>query len=264
MSHHLMNKGILPKKKKGEPFFLLLLDNLRFDQWKVIQKEIRQKPADQTTGQGLKNRKEIAAYATMVKSIDDNVKRLLDHLDEAGLRENTVVIFTSDNGFNGLQSANRRVRGAKGSVYDGGLRVPALINWSGTVNSRTVVTPVCGLDLFPTFLEVAGISDYKGTLDGDSLMPLIRGKELQERAIFWHLASTYKNKPCSIIRKGNWKLIQFLKDGKIELYHTVVDLAEEDNLAKRKPKIARELLEELVAWRRANQVPLPPSSTLKN
>lgn len=226
-----------------------------------------QKKGDPNTGQGMgpaKKKQEIAAYATMVKSIDDNVRRLLDFLDRSGLRENTVVVFTSDNGFNGLQSASKNLRGAKGNVYDGGLRVPALINWPKVVTPGRKQTPVHGLDLFPTFLELAGVDDYTGTLDGESLLPIAKGGTLEERPLFWHIASAYKDPPCSIIRKGKWKLIQFLKDGKTELYNTEKDLKESRNLLQSHPEVAQRLKAELIAWRKQHDVPLPPSSTLKN
>lgn len=225
------------------------------------------KPGDPATGQGMgpaQKKQEIAAYATMVQSIDDNVQRLVDYLDQAGLRENTVIVFTSDNGFNGMQSSNKNLRGAKGNIYDGGLRVPALVNWPGMVQASRNATPVQGLDLFPTFIELAGIENYTGTLDGDSWLPLMEGQSLAERSLFWHVASTYKDPPCSIIRKGKWKLIQYLKDGQVELYDTEADLKESRNLAKSHPEQAQQLLRELVAWRTQHQVPLPPSSSLKN
>ncbi|MGD9420302.1 MAG: sulfatase [Verrucomicrobiota bacterium JB025] len=223
------------------------------------------KKGDPATGQGMgpaKKKKETAAYATMIKSIDDNIARITGFLDQAGLRENTVIVFASDNGFNGLQSRNNRLHGAKGNVYDGGLRVPALVNWPAVVKAGRIDTPVQGLDLFPTFLELAGVSDYPGTLDGDSWVPLMRGEPFKERPLFWHIASTYKDPPCSIIRIGKWKLIQYLKQGNIELYDTDADLKESRNLATSHPEMAAQLLKELVAWRRENQVPLPPSSTL--
>ncbi len=225
-----------------------------------------EKQGDPATGQGMepgKKKQEIAAYATMVQSLDANVKRIVDWLDQAGLRENTVLIFTSDNGFNGLQSRNEHLRGAKGNVYEGGLRVPALVNWPGRIRPGHSDEPIHGLDLFPTFLDLAGVSDYRGTLDGDSLVPLLTGEPMQERALFWHLASAYKNPPCSIIRRGDWKLIQFLKAGNIELYNLRDDLKEEHNLAAGHPEKAQALLKELVDWRRENNVPLPPSSQLE-
>ena len=173
-----------------------------------------------------------------------------------------MIIFTSDNGFNGLQSVNENLRGAKGYVYDGGLRVPALINWPGHVASGKSSEPVQGLDFFPTFLELASISDYAGVLDGHSLVPLMTGKSMGSRALFWHVASQYKNPPCSIIRKGKWKLIQYLKRGDVELYNTEEDLKESSNLASSNPELTQAMLKELVDWRQAGAIPLPPSSSL--
>ena len=254
----------------GRPFFV----NLHFyapHRPSVARSEaslahFMEKPGDPKTGQGMgpkKKKAEIAAYATMVKSIDDNVQRILDYLEEAGLRDNTVIVFASDNGFNSMQSTNKNLRGAKGAVYDGGLRVPALVNWPRRVQAARNATPVHGLDLFPTFLDLAGVDDYHGTLDGESWLPLMRGEALEERPLFWHIASRYKNPPCSMIRKGKWKLIQYLKDGKTELYNTEKDLDESEDLSRTHPEMAQQLLNELVEWRRRNEVPLPPSSRLK-
>ncbi len=224
------------------------------------------KEGDPDTGQGLqgvKKKGEIAAYATMVKSVDDNVQRIVDFLDQSDLRKNTILIFTSDNGFNGIQSCNDRLRGAKGNIYEGGIRVPALINWPEAIVPSRSDQPISGLDFFPTFLDLAGIDDFDGTLDGDSLRPLFDGRALQERALFWHVASRYKDQPCSIIRKGDWKLIQFLKRGEVELYNLKTDLKENQNLAQLNRGKAKELLDELTDWRKVNQVPLPPSSELE-
>jgi arylsulfatase A-like enzyme len=258
------------QRHRGEPFFV----NLHFyaphkpsvPRSEALFDYFMQKQGDPATGQGMepaKKKKEIAAYASMIRSIDDNVQRILDYLNEAGLRDNTVIVFASDNGFNGLQSKNQNLRGAKGNIYDGGLRVPALVNWLHHIEARRDATPVQGLDLFPTFLELAGVRDYEGILDGDSWLPLMSGQSLAERALFWHVASTYKDPPASMIRKGEWKLIQYLKDGKTELYNTEEDLDESKDLSRSHPEMAQQLLNELVAWRRQNEVPLPPSSRLK-
>ena len=218
------------------------------------------KPADPVTGQG--GSKNMAAYATMVKSLDDNIKRITDYLDASGLRENTIIFFTSDNGFNGIQSKSNKLRGAKGYLYEGGIRVPALINWKNTIAPTRSQCTIQGLDYFPTFLELAGISDFTGVLDGDSLVPLINNTPLKERAIFLHVASTYKNPPASVIIKGEWKLIQFLKKGNIELYNLKEDLKESTNRAAQNPEIAEQLVNQLSQWRKTHQVPLPPSSEL--
>jgi len=230
---------------------------------KEWMKKFMSKLPDSITGQGTKNLEEIAGYATMIQSLDENVGRLMAYLNKEGLRENTIIVFTSDNGFNGLQSNTNTLRGAKGTIYEGGLRVPAFVYWKGKVLPGTSETPICGMDYFPTFLDVAQIKNYKGTLDGESIMPLLENKELKERSLFWHIASTYKNPPNSIIRKGKWKLIQFLNDGKIELYNLEEDLKEQKNIADINKEITAILVKELSAWRKENNIPLPNISSLK-
>ena len=269
LTDRLTNEAIdFMKRNSAEPFFV----NLHYyaphrpivprnKEW--FQKFMEKAP-DSITGQGIKkNRDEIAGYATMIASIDENVKRIFDYLDQEGLRKNTIVIFTSDNGFNGLTSHSNALRGSKGNVYEGGIRVPAFINWPGKVKAGITNVPISGMDYFPTFLELANIQDYTETLDGNSLMPLIKGKKMKERPLFWHIASTYKDPPCSIIRKGKWKLIQFLNDGKVELYNLDEDLKESKNLASENKPVAKNLLDELTTWRKENKVPLPPASALK-
>lgn len=228
---------------------------------KQYQKFLKKAP-DSITGQGKRRLEEIAGYATMIASIDENVKRIFDYLDEQGLRENTIVIFTSDNGFNGLQSNTNSLRGAKGTIYEGGIRVPAFVNWKGKVESGISETPISGMDYFPTFLDLAQVKNYKGILDGTSITPLLKNEEFKERALFWHIASTYKNPPSSIIRKGNWKLIQFLNSGKVELYNLKDDLKEAHNLANINTDVTNQLVKELVNWRKENNVPLPEASVL--
>lgn len=223
------------------------------------------KPGDPVTGQGLDNREVMAAYATMVESVDENVGRILSALDERGLRENTMVVFTSDNGFNGLQSCSRALRGCKGWVYEGGLRVPALVHWRGTIGAATIDTPVQAIDWFPTFLDMAGIREqHTDLLDGESLMPLLKGSPMKERMLFWHIASNFKSPACSVIRQGDWKLIQYLATGALELYNLNDDLAETNNLICREPATATHLLEQLVQWRKTNNVPRPPVSILEH
>ena len=254
-------------RNKEAPFFVNLHYYAPHRPTRVYNEELYQhflgKASDTVTGQGEKNREEIAAYATMVASLDTNVQRIIDYLEKEGLRENTIIIFTSDNGFNGLQSSNDNLRSAKGSIYEGGMRVPLLVNWPNKIEATSVEESVSGLDYFPTFLELAGIENYPGVLDGNSILPILQGGQIKERALFWHLASAYKNPPCSVIHKGQWKLIQFLLDGKVELYNLENDLAETTNLTEIEPKISQELLEELIQWRKKNKVSLPSSSPLE-
>lgn len=254
------------RNKKG-PFFVNLHYYAPYRPTVPRNKEWLQKfmgkAPDSVTGQGETRLEEIAGYATMIQSLDENVGRLLDYLDENGLRKNTLIVFTSDNEFNGLQSGTKALRGAKGTVYEGGIRVPALIHWKGQVAPRKSEKPICGMDYFPTFLELAQVEDCKGKLDGESLVPLLKNNTFKDRALFWHVASTYKNPPCSIIRKGNWKLIQFLNDGSVELYNRENDLKEAHYASAKNTKIATRLLDELTTWRKENNVPLPPASALE-
>ncbi len=229
-----------------------------------LLKKYQNKPGDPVTGQGTENGKRKtneATYATMIESLDDNVGRITEFLDRNGLRENTMILFTSDNGQNGQR--NDLLRGSKGYIYEGGIKVPTFVNWPGRVAARRTPTPVTGIDFFPTFMEVAGIN-YTGLLDGESFVPLFQGedKALQERPLFWHLASRWKHGTCSVIRKGNYKLIEFLKNGKLELYDLAADPKEANNLAATMPEKTAQMRDELVAWRIANKMSLPPESVL--
>ena len=223
-----------------------------------------EKPGDPITGQGIgKNKERMASYATMVQSMDENIGRIITYLKKNNLEENTLIIITSDNGYHGIASENLNLRGSKGEIYEGGIKVPALIHWPGKVKARRTKIPISVTDYFPTLMDAANI-DYKGQLDGKSLTPLFQKDKnsFKERPLFWHLASQYKNGTCSVIRKGDYKLIQFLADGKLELYNLKSDPKETKNLAQEDSKLAQNLLDELVTWRTMNEVPLPPNSML--
>lgn len=269
LTDHLTTEAInfMDEHKEG-PFFI----NLHYytvhrpvvARSEELTEKYMNKLGDPKTGQGMETGKKkltTAQYATMIESLDDNVGRIAEFLDQKGLRENTLIIFTSDNGQN--IGSNLQLRGKKGYIYEAGIRVPAFVNWPGKVDARRTETPVMVTDYFPTFMELAGI-DYRGQLDGQSFAPLFKGedKALQARPIFWHLASEYRNGTCSIIRKNDMKLIQFLATGELELYDLKKDPKEENNLALKNPETAQLLLKELTGWRKANNVPLPPNSSL--
>lgn len=257
---------------KEEPFLI----NLNFyavhrpirARSEALYEKYMTKPVDSILGQGLeksaKAKDLTAKYATMLASVDDNMQRLLAYLDMSGLRENTIIIFTSDNGYHRIASANNTLRGAKGDIYEGGIKVPMLVNWPKKITPRRSDVAVSGLDVFPTLIDVAQIEDFEGKLDGSSLAPLFRNDTqiLNERPLFWHLASQYKHGTCSVIRKGNYKLIQFLADGSLELFNLKEDQKESHNLANELPEITENLLGELVEWRKANNVALPPNAVM--
>ena len=258
---------------KNEPFLINLNYYAVHRPIKYRSKELYQKyfdkPGDTITGQGLHANKKkhdyFASYATMVESVDDNIKRITDYLDANNLRENTVIIFTSDNGYHSMASANDLMRGSKGHIYEGGIKVPMFVNWPNKVTPRRSEVAVSGLDVFPTLMNLANITDFKGTLDGNSITDLFSSddKKLSERPLFWHLASRFKHGTCSVIRKGDYKLIQFLADGKLELYNLKADPKESKNLSNIEVETTESLLKELVSWRKDNKVPLPPNSILE-
>lgn len=210
---------------------------------------------------------EHAVYAAMVEAMDLAVGKVLAKLDALGLRDNTLVIFTSDNGglstSEGWPTSNIPLRGGKGWMYEGGIREPLLVRWPGVVKPGSVIgTPVSSPDFFPTLLEAAGARPQPGqTLDGTSLMPLLKGGTLPERALFWHYPH-YGNQggaPGSAVRRGDWKLIEWAEDNRAELFNLAQDIGEAINLADKEPKRVAQLRAELVAWEKqvGAKVPTP-------
>jgi arylsulfatase A len=200
-------------------------------------------------------------YAAMMETLDDTIGLLLAKIEELGLTERTIFIFTSDNGglhvleFPGNPAThNTPFRAGKGYLYEGGLREPLLVRWPGVVAPGTVIdTPVVLTDLVPTLLEAAGIEVAKtaGPLDGVSLDKLLRGEPLRERPLFWHFPN-YTNQgglPGGAIRVGDWKLIEYFEDGAVELYHLGHDPGERVNLAAEEPTRAAALRQQLEDWR---------------
>ena len=194
-------------------------------------------------------------YAAMVRSLDANVGRILQALNKSKKSENTIIIFTSDNGGlsttgSGGPTSVRPLRAGKGWCYEGGVRVPLLISYPGLDDQGKLCdVPVTSMDYFPTLLELAGLPDLPNQhLDGMSLVPFLSNPTGEfERTLVWHYphyhGSTWR--PGSAIRKGNWKLIEFYEDEKIELYDLDEDLGEQSDLSTSDPERAKILLEEM-------------------
>ncbi|WP_036841274.1 sulfatase [Polaribacter sp. Hel_I_88] len=192
-------------------------------------------------------------YAGLVESMDDAVGVVLKRLKELGLDENTIIIFTSDNGGvasgDAFSTTNFPLRGGKGYQWEGGIREPYLIKAPMLKNSPKAISyPVTGADFYPTLLDLAGIAkDKKQILDGVSLVPLLKGKSLDGRSLFWHYPH-YGNQggePVSIIRKGDFKLIHYYEDGRNELYNLVEDPKELNDLVATNTEKAKTLSTEL-------------------
>ena len=201
---------------------------------------------------------EHAVYAAMVEAMDLAVGKVLAKLDELGLRENTLVIFTSDNGglstSEGWPTSNLPLRGGKGWMYEGGIREPLLVRWPAVVKAGSVIsTPVSSPDFFPTLLEAAVAQPQPGqTLDGVSLVPLLKGGTLPERALFWHYPH-YGNQgsaPSAAVRRGDWKLIEWAEENRAELFNLAQDIGEQTNLAEKEPQRVAQLRAELHAWQK--------------
>ena len=197
-------------------------------------------------------------YAAMLEQMDTAVGRVLAALDSAGVREKTVVVFTSDNGGlstkEGSPTSNVPLRGGKGWPYEGGIRTAWIVSAPGiTKPGSTSDVPVITTDFYPTFLELAGLPAMpQQHLDGVTLVPVLKGGELSPRPLFWHYPH-YGNqggRPHGVIREGNWKLIEWFEDGSLELYDVPNDLSEKTNLAIQDPDRVKAMHAKLVAWRK--------------
>lgn len=198
---------------------------------------------------------EHVVYAAMVEAMDLAVGKVLQKIDALGLREETIVIFTSDNGglstSEGWPTSNLPLRGGKGWMYEGGLRVPLIIRWPGVSKSDSVIsTAVSGIDFLPTFQTAAGMPLTRS--DGIDLAAVLKGSGSPERSLFWHYPH-YGNQggsPSAAIRHGNWKLIEWLGTDHIELYDLSKDLGEANDLAATQPEQVAVLSTELHTWQK--------------
>lgn len=197
-------------------------------------------------------------YAAMVESMDTHIGRLVDAIDEAGIGDDTVIVFTSDNGglstSEGRPTSNAPYRGGKGWVYEGGIREPLVVVWPGVTRPGQVIDePVIGTDFFATFLDAAkSAADPPVPEDGRSLLPLLRGESLGERSLYWHYPH-YSNQggfPGGAIRRGEYKLVEHYDDGSVALYNLADDPGEHRDLAAISPGIVRDLRADLHAWYR--------------
>ena len=218
-----------------------------------------------------------AAYAGMVDNLDANIGQLLDELDRSGLRENTLVIFTSDNGGIRDISCQDPLRAGKGSYYEGGIRVPLVFSWPNQIEQGIrLEDPVINLDFYPTLLDLTG-QEFLPELDGVSLWPLLKGKgTLAERELYFHFPvylqayragfddgrdPLFRTRPGSVIRKGEWKLHYYYEDEGTELYNLAADPGERNNLASDLPEKTEELLILLREWLQREEAPVdfPPN-----
>ena len=223
-------------------------------------------------------------YAACAYDLDDGIGQLLRKLDQLGLRDNTLVLFTSDNG--GTQKSSQEpLRGNKGCYYEGGIREPMIVRWPGMVKPGTKCdVPASNIDFYPTFLDAAAARPPKDkTLDGESLVPLLRGAAgLKRQSIFWHFPGyldvpvirgrdpVFRTRPVSVIRKGDFKLHLYheewqLDGGReklasnraVELYNIRTDTGERADLVAKNPAKRDELLNDLLKWQQSVGATMP-------
>jgi arylsulfatase A len=208
------------------------------------------------------------AYAAMVRCLDQSVGRVLERLEARGLAKNTIVVFTSDNGgyvgrekgFDGTVTDNSPLRSGKGALYEGGIRVPLMLRGPNVASGESA-EPVRTEDLFFTLLAAAGVRpDAALPADGVDLGNLLKSpsSHLDRQAMYFHYPHYYHTtSPVSAVRAGDWKLLEFFEDRRVELYNLADDLGEKHNLAEEQPQRARALQAQLAGWREAVGARLP-------
>ena len=195
-----------------------------------------------------------AVYAAMVEAMDEAVGKVLTALDKAGISDDTMIFFTSDNGglstSEGSPTSNLPFRGGKGWVYEGGIREPWIIRYPGVTKPGSVSSEIiCSIDLVPTVSSSVG---YKFThqVDGIDITPALKGKRLNREALYWHYPH-YSNQggiPGGAIRVGNYKLFENYENGKVSLYNLKEDIGESNDLSSNEPERVKDMRDRLHAW----------------
>ena len=267
---------------KDKPFFLYLNHwdvhtpiRARKDVTAKYQKKLESKKWD---------RQWSPVYSAMIEAVDISVGRVTATLKELGIEKNTLVIFTSDNGGHSITS-NKPLKGQKGAFYEGGVRVPTCMAWPGVIAPGSENnTPITSVDFMPTFAELAGAKlPTNQPVDGTSIVPLLKGKAIPERSIFWHyplyltayniegrvhpVAGTnnpyWRAVPSSMICRGPWKLMHLFEDNSIRLYNVDTDISESKDLSKEHPEKAAALFAELKKWQADTKAWIPTKQNAK-
>lgn len=245
------------EKNRDRPFFAYLPDHAvhaPYDPKPDLLAKYERKAA------GGNDRRNNPAHAATVEAVDQNVGRIMAALERLKLTDDTVVIFTSDNG--GTPQFTAPLRGSKGELYEGGIRVPLVVWAPGLAKpGSSCDEPVSSVDLYPTLMELAGVHRPEGQiLDGVSLVPTLHGAtSLNRPHLFWHFPCYIgRATPASAVREGDFKLIEFFEDGgHVELYNLRVDPNEERDLAASQPARARTLAQTLHTWQKETGAAIP-------
>ena len=236
----------------------------------------------------VKQKQDNVEFAGMLEATDESLGRIRAKLNDLGLADNTIVIFTADNGgmsasnqYRGINhpvesldsrfaSSNLPLRGAKGWNYEGGVRVPLIVYWPGRIKpDSTSNALVTGTDYYPTLLEMIGLPTLPNQhVDGVSFLPALQGKDHDRGAIYWHFPH-YSNhgyqSPGGAIRLGKYKLLEYYENGSVQLFDLEKDISEQNDLSKAEPDVRSKLLKMLHDWRREvdAKMPYPKTATSK-
>lgn len=269
LTDRLTNEAIqVMEQSEGRPFFLMLSHYAPHTpiQAKAADIEYFEKKLQPEMNH------QNPVYAAMIKSLDESVGRVLDHLKKKGLADHTIVVFASDNGgFTGIDkradqtqptTSNLPLRSGKGSLYEGGIRVPLLIRWPGHTPAGSVCKkPVILMDLFHTLREAAGLpSEIDSHADGEGLVDLLKNPAASwdRDTLFFHFPHYYETTgPVGAIRSGEWKLIEYFDDSRVELYRLSTDLGETSDLAHVEAEKTAELQDALHRWRTSVNAAMP-------
>jgi uncharacterized sulfatase len=255
------------ERNQDRPFFVTLSHHavhIRLEATPEAIAKYRAKPKPDT---GVNN----PMYAAMIENLDASIGRILEKLKQLGLDRNTIVVFTSDNGglrkiYTGVGevvSTNTPLRDEKGTLYEGGIRVPMIVRWPGVTQPGTLCSePTTTADLMPTFCAMAGAALPDQPIDGSDLVPLLKDPHtaLERDAIYFHYPHYHHSRPAGAIRAGDWKLIEFFDGGPLELYNLAEDLGEANDLAERMPDRAQQLRRQLSDWRDAVGARMPQAN----
>lgn len=247
------------REHKDQPFFLYMAHYAVHSPLQAKEDMIEKYKGKEKTNQ--KN----PVYAAMVESVDQAVGRIMTTLEELHLRDNTIVIFNSDNGgaSHFFATDNSPLRKGKGFPYEGGIRVPLIISWPGVVKpGSTCQQPVISMDLLPTLTEAAGVDlQQNRKIDGLSLLPLLKQTgSLPRKTFYWHFPHYWWGthvQPYSIIRDGDWKLIHWYQNNQFELYNIKKDIGETSDLAAEMPEKVAELKKKLDVWLKETGAKMP-------
>lgn len=258
---------------KDKPFFLNLWHHSPHTPIEGKPKDVEYFRAK--LNQGDQSQHQQPAYAAMIRNLDENFGRLMDHLEQAGIADQTLVIFASDNGgyiadFEGKPiTSNAPLRSGKGSLYEGGIRIPLLIRWPGHTKAGICHTPVTTMDLFQTILDATGGIAPSG-MDGISLRPALKNTAagLNRSDLFFHYPHYYHappTTPVSAVLSNKWKLIQFFEEDRFELFNLEEDPGEKKDLARSDPQKTTEMIAKLKEWQKSVGAQLPaPNPAYRN